>query len=246
MGNVEQGVVECFRKGGGLPYSAYERFHKIMVEDSAQTLDETLIERTIPSLPGLVDRLAKGIDVLDIGCGSGHAINLMAREFPKSRFTGYDFSPEAIAAARKEAAQWRLANARFEVKDVTVLSESNAYTFITAFDSIHDQARPRDVLRTVARALRGDGTFLMVDIDASSKLENNVARPLAPFIYSISTLHCMSVSLGLNGEGLGTAWGEEKARELLAEAGFSHVDVQRIEGDIINCYYVATKQQAAR
>ena len=90
----------------------------------------------------------------------------------------------------------------------------------------------------------GSGTFLMVDVDASSRLEDNVDRPLAPFIYAVSTLHCMSVSLGLNGEGLGTAWGEETARSLLADAGFSSVEVLKIPGDIINCYYVARKPQA--
>jgi hypothetical protein len=87
-----------------------------------------------------------------------------------------------------------------------------------------------------------DLTLTATDIDASSRLEENVGRPLGSYFYSISTMHCMSVSLGLNGEGLGTSWGEEKARELLAEAGFTRVDVHRVEGDIINSYYIAKKQ----
>ena len=81
----------------------------------------------------------------------------------------------------------------------------------------------------------------MVDVDCSSRLEKNLDRMLAPFIYAISTMHCMSVSLSLGGEGLGTAWGEELARELLAEAGFRRVDVQRVDGDLINCFYIAEK-----
>ena len=79
----------------------------------------------------------------------------------------------------------------------------------------------------------------MVDVRASSRLEENLDHPLAPFFYSISTMHCMTVSLALDGEGLGTVWGEQKARELLAEAGFADPDVHHIEGDIINSYYVA-------
>lgn len=71
MACVEQGIVECFRKGGGLPYSAYGRFHRLMAESSRQTYDDTLLDRTLPVIPGLVDRLADGIDVLDLGCGSG-------------------------------------------------------------------------------------------------------------------------------------------------------------------------------
>ena len=242
MASVEQGIVECFRKGGGLPYSAYSRFHRIMAEDSRQTFDETLLDRTLPAIPGLVDRLAEGIDVLDLGCGSGHAISLMARHFPRSRFTGYDFSPDAIAAALDEAGSWGLSNARFEVQDAALLPERDAYDFITTFDAVHDQAEPAKVLDAIARALRNEGTYLMVDIDASSELADNLSHPLGPFLYGVSTMHCMSVSLGLNGAGLGTMWGEQKARQMLAQAAFSRVEVHRIPGDIFNSYYIARKR----
>ena len=242
MASVEQGIVDCFRKGGGLPYSACSRFHRLMAESSRQTFDDTLLDRTLPAIPGLVDRLADGINVLDLGCGSGHAINLMARNFPKSRFTGYDFSPEPIAAARDEAASWNLSNARFDVQDAALLPERDAYEFITTFDAVHDQADPAKVLDAIAQALTNDGTYLMVDIDASSALEDNLSHPFGPFLYGISTMHCMSVSLGLNGAGLGAVWGEQQARNMLAHAGFSQVDVHRITGDIANSYYIARKR----
>jgi hypothetical protein len=78
----------------------------------------------------------------------------------------------------------------------------------------------------------------MVDIRASSALEENLDHPLGPMLYSVSTLHCMTVSLALDGEGLGTVWGEQKARELLREAGFADPDMCQVEGDIINSYYI--------
>jgi ubiquinone/menaquinone biosynthesis C-methylase UbiE len=238
IGEVEQRVVEAFRKGGGVPYSAYGRFADIMRGESEQVYDHTLVQRTLPLMPRLVERLESGIDVLDVGCGCGHAINVMARAFPKSRFTGYDFSPEAVAAALAEANKWGLENAGFEVVDVGTLKDRDRFDFITAFDTIHDQAKPREVLAGIARALRRDGTFLMVDIRASSLLEENLDHPLAPFLYAVSTMHCMTVSLALDGEGLGTVWGEQKARELLREAGFADPDVRQVEGDIINSYYL--------
>jgi len=241
MGEVEDGIAECFRKGGGLPYSAYERFHKVMVGVSGQIVEQTLIGRTLRLVDGLVDRLREGIDVLDVGCGSGHAINLMAREFPQSRFTGYDFSAEAVEAGQAEARAWGLSNARLVAQDVTAIPDRAAYDFITAFDSIHDQAAPRTVLRRIAEALRDDGLFLMVDIQASSHVEKNIDNPMAAYLYSISTMHCMSVSLALDGEGLGAMWGEEKAQELLAEAGFARVEVERVEGDAFNNFYVCRK-----
>jgi len=239
MGEVEQKVVESFRNGAGVPYSAYQRFHTIMNASNGQTFDETLVQRTLPAVPGLVESLERGIDALDVGCGSGHAVNLMARAFPQSRFSGYDFSAEGVAAARAEAEAWGLSNARFAEQDAATLTETDAYDLITSFDAIHDQAQPRKVLRGIARALRPDGHYLMVEPGASSRLEENLEHPLGPFFYAISTMHCMTVSLALEGEGLGAVWGEQKARELLAEAGFADPQLHSVEGDITNHYFVA-------
>ena len=241
MGNVEDRIVDCFRNGGGVPYSAYPKFQQIMSEESAQVFDATLIDVTLPLVPGLEERMKAGIDVADVGCGAGHAINVMAKAFPNSRFTGYDFSEEGIAAGRKEAAEWGLTNAIFQVQDVAELSNAEAFDLITVFDAIHDQAQPRKVLANISRALKPDGVFLCVDVAASSSLEENVDHPLGPMLYSVSTMHCMTVSLALNGEGLGTVWGEQMARELLGEAGFKQIETKNVEGDIINAYYICTK-----
>jgi SAM-dependent methyltransferase len=242
LGQVETPLVEVFRKGGGVGYSAFERFHALMAESSRTTLEATLLTRTLPLVPGLVDRLEAGIDVLDMGCGEGVAIRMMAQRFPRSRFVGVDIAPEAIASARAEAAAARLTNARFVAQDAATFSAPAAFDFITAFDAIHDQAAPRRVLRTIREALRPDAVFLMVDIAASSHLERNLENPLAPFLFTVSTMHCMTVSLAQGGEGLGACWGEEKARELLQEAGFSRVEVSRVEGDPLNAYYVCRPQ----
>jgi SAM-dependent methyltransferase len=241
LAQVEERAIGCFRNGGGVPYSAYPRFQKLMAEDSAAVHDAALIDAILPLVPGLVERLRQGVDVADIGCGSGHAINLMARAFPASRFTGYDFSEEGIATGRREAAAWGLTNATFELRDVTALDRHDRFDLVTAFDAIHDQAHPAQVLAGIARALRPDGVFLMVDIRASSNLEENLELPLAPFLYTASTLHCMTVSLALAGDGLGTMWGEQTARRMLADAGFGRVDVAQVEGDIFNNYFIATK-----
>ena len=85
------------------------------------------------------------------------------------------------------------------------------------------------MLAAVAKALRPDGVFLMQDIRASSHVHKNIDHPLGTFTYTVSCMHCMTVSLALGGEGLGAAWGEEKALELLAEAGFGKVEVEQNE-----------------
>ncbi len=241
LASVEEGIVESFAKGGGVPYAAFERFHEVMAEDSGQTVISALMDHILPLVPGLVARLEDGIDILDVGCGSGRALNLMARRFPNSRFLGYDFSEEAIARAQAEAAEHGTTNVRFEVRDAAALGEKERYDLITTFDAIHDQAEPATVLEGIANALRADGVYLMQDIAGSSYVHKNMDHPLGPFMYTVSTMHCMTVSLAQGGEGLGTMWGEEKASEMLEEAGFGQVEVRQLPHDFQNSYYIAKK-----
>jgi hypothetical protein len=51
----------------------------------------------------------------------------------------------------------------------------------------------------------------------------------------------MTVSLAQGGEGLGAMWGEEKARELLKEAGFRAIEKHELAHDIQNNWYVVIK-----
>ena len=242
LGSVEDKIIACFKNGGGVPYSEFPGFHAVMMEDSGQTVIPALLDHILPLAPGLVDSLKSGIDVLDVGCGGGRAVNLMAKAFPKSRFTGYDFSEEAIGYARSEAQKAGVKNAQFEVCDVTSLEEKKQFDLITTFDAVHDQAKPDAVLRSIAQALRPDGTYLMQDIAGSSHVHKNIDHPVGPFLYTISTMHCMTVSLALNGAGLGTMWGEELAQQMLKEAGFARVEIKKLDHDFQNVYYIIKKK----
>jgi len=241
LGSAEDAVVEAFRHGKGVPYSQYKRFHEVMADESAQTVVAGLLEHIVPIVPELDQELTRGIDVLDVGCGAGHALNMMAAHFPNSRFTGYDLSEEAIYAARSEADREDLDNVGFEVRDLSMMRDHEAYDLVTAFDAVHDQRRPDLVLANIHRALRPGGTFLMQDIAASSHVHHNIGHPIGPLIYTISCMHCMSVGLVDGGMGLGAAWGREKALEMLAEAGFENVQIERLDHDFLNYYYITRK-----
>jgi 2-polyprenyl-3-methyl-5-hydroxy-6-metoxy-1,4-benzoquinol methylase len=241
FGELEQRIVACFRNGGGVPYSAMPRFQALQAEESAQIHDAGLIDITLPLVDGLVDRLRAGIDVIDVGCGHGHAANLIADAFPASRITGIDIADEGIAAARVEAGRLHLTNARFQKRNALTL-EPAAYDLVTAFDVVHDLPRPAETLAAIHSALRDEGVFLMVDIAASSHLHENLEHPLAPALYTVSIFHCMTVSLANDGPGLGTMWGEQTALDLLATAGFDDVEVKRVETDFLNSYYIARKR----
>lgn len=241
MGNVEDKIVECFRNGGGLPYSEYPKFQQLQAEETARIFDSKLTNQILPLIPEIDNRLNDGIKVLDIGCGRGRAINLMGKAFSRSEFTGCDISREGISSAKEEAKNMGLTNVQFEIKDALLVEELGKFDLITAFDTIHDQVQPTKVLKAINASLNNDGFFLMQDIAASSKVEKNIDSLLAPTLYTISTMHCMSVSLAFDGEGLGTMWGKELAVNKLTEAGFKDIKVKNVEGDIMNYYYVSRK-----
>jgi 2-polyprenyl-3-methyl-5-hydroxy-6-metoxy-1,4-benzoquinol methylase len=244
LGVVEDEIVECFTKGGGVPYEKFRRFHAVMAEDSGQSVLSSLETHVLPLVGGLTDRLARGIQVLDVGCGSGRVMNRLAELYPNSRFAGIDLSPEAIGMARHEAAQKALRNTEFMIRDLSDFDKTSvpeSFDFITTFDAVHDQARPLNVLKGIHRSLKAEGVYLMQDIRGSSYVSNNVGHPIGPFLYAISTMHCMTVSLAQGGEGLGAMWGEEKTREYLQRAGFRSIETHQLAHDIQNNWYVIRK-----
>ena len=245
LGKVVPQVIDTFRRGGGVPYADYmPDFTDLMDALGRHRYDDLLVSVYLGLAPGLLERLAGGISVADIGCGSGHVPNLMGQAFPRSSFVGYDMSDTGIAVATSEADSMSLANVRFELLDLVQLPEEPKFDLITAFDVIHDQARPAEVLAHVSRALAPSGTFYMFDIRASSRLEENIPNRMAPYMYSVSVLHCMQVSLAYDGAGLGTCWGEQLARRMLADAGFGSVQTFEPPLDPINLLYLCSKEPA--
>jgi 2-polyprenyl-3-methyl-5-hydroxy-6-metoxy-1,4-benzoquinol methylase len=241
LGRHVQEIVTAFREGGGVPYERFRPdFTDVMDQLSRGLLDGQLIDGVLPATGDLPDRLVRGIRVADIGCGTGHAVNVLATAYPVSDFVGYDLSPDAIERGRAEAAELGLTNARFEVRDVVTLPVGELDA-VFAFDSIHDQADPAGVLRAVHSALVPDGVFVMFDIKASSDLDDNIGNPLAPMLYSISVLHCMTVSLARDGAGLGTVWGEQLARQMLSDAGFDVISVSDVPDDPMDSVYLCRK-----
>ena len=232
-------VTEAFRSGGGVAYANYRpHFTHAMDAIGRARFDQLLVKAYLPTAAGLTDRLAAGSRAGDVGCGTGHCLNLMAAAFPTSEFVGFDLSDEAIALGRAEASAMGLRNVSFEVTDVLKLPVDPAFDVLFAFDAIHDQADPAGVLARIHSALRPGGELFMVDIKASSNLEDNIAEPDRVMIYGLSVMHCMEVSLASGGAGLGTAWGTQLATQMLHDAGFAEVGVHDIEADPTNCIYV--------
>jgi ubiquinone/menaquinone biosynthesis C-methylase UbiE len=244
LGCVEEEIVECFKNGGGVPYEQFPRFHEVMAEDSGQSVLSSVESHILPLVPGLADQLASGIRALDVGFGRGRIMIRLAELFPNCHYVGMDLSEEAIQGARTEASARGLRNIEFVAIDLGNFDEKaepESFHLITTFDAVHDQARPLSVLKGIYRALRSDGVYLMQDIKGSSHVYNNVGHPIGTFLYTVSCMHCMTVSLAQGGEGLGAMWGEEKTREYLGRAGFRSVEKHELAHDIQNNWYVVRK-----
>ena len=239
IARLEDRMLECFERGEGLPYEAYERFHEVMAEASDQSVVAKLFDQILPLVPGLVERLEGGIDVLDIGCGAGRAICALAERFPASRFMGIDLCRDAIAMANDEANRRRLANVSFRRANFSALEARPRYDLITTFDAIHDHPDPQLLIETIGRLLRADGVYLLQEPHGTSKLDDDRSLPVATFLYAISTMHCTAVSLGQGGAGPGTLWGEERLRALLDKAGFRRVAKHVLQKDLVGMFLVA-------
>ncbi len=240
---VADQLKNCFKNGGGIPYASYPQFHSWMNEYSVQRHEALLLKQHIPSIPGLTEKLEIGIKCLDIGCGMGSPSLLMARKFPKSEFCGYDMSEETVDAANLKAKEQGLENVKFMVKDCANIEDCDtSFDFITAFDAVHDQAKPDKVLAGAYKLLKPEGWFSLVDIKAHSHPADNIGIPMSSMKYAESLFHCMPVSLYFeNGAGLGTCWGQELATEMLHHAGFKKVDVLEIPGDDYNTHILCRK-----
>ncbi len=241
LGSVEEDVIECFRHGGGVPYERYHRFHEVMAEDSGQTVLPVLFDAILPLAPELPDRLEQGIRVLDAGCGRGQALLAMAERYPASRFVGYDLAEDAIAWGRTRAEEQGLTNLTFEARDLSdfdATAEPEAFDLVTTFDAVHDQANPLALLRGIRRTLAPGGVYLAQDIHASSHHHLDREHPMGAILYAVSTMHCMTVSLAQGGDGLGTMWGRETARDYFQRAGFTGIEVHQLPHDIQNDYWI--------
>lgn len=219
-------LVKRFHDGEGIPYDAYRPDFTHSLDDTWRRIyDEQLVDGFLGRFDDLTEAMNKGIRVLDIGCGTGHAINILANEYPNSTFVGYDLAEDAIEMAQAEATEMGVANASFAVLDVIGFPTEPAYDLIMAFDTIHDLAAPDAVLRRIRQSLTPKGAFLMIEFKFNSTVDGNVGNPFAPMYYGISLLHCTPVSIASGGPGLGAVWGEQTARQLLIDAGFGEISV---------------------
>ncbi len=214
-------LVKAFRHGKGVPQSAYppEAFEAIE-RSTAPWYRHKLTQQWLPAMPDVEAKLTSGGNALDVGCGSGRASIAIAKAFPQARVCGVDNHEGSIRRARGNAKAEGLGKrVTFKVADARRVR--GKFDFVSTFDVVHDSVDPVALMRSIHRALAPEGTYLMLEMKCSPHVHENV-NPIGKFLYTVSTLYCMTQSLAHNGAGIGAAMGEPKARELAAAAGFTH------------------------
>jgi 2-polyprenyl-3-methyl-5-hydroxy-6-metoxy-1,4-benzoquinol methylase len=217
-------VQKVFQTGGGVAWGdqascmfcAVARFFRPGYKNH-------LVAEWLPALDGVVDKLQQGADVADVGCGHGWSTVMMAQAFPNSRFTGYDYHEGSINEARRHAEKHGVTgNTRFEValaKDIP----DRSVDLVTYFDCLHDMGDPLGAATQTRRALKENGTWMIVEPMAGDRLEDNL-NPVGRLYYAGSTMICIPTSLSQEvGSALGAQAGEARLREAITGGGFRAV-----------------------
>jgi len=232
-------IIDAFRTGIGLTYeelgpNAAHRTERMLGPWTRQEL----VPRILPALEGVVDKLQAGAVAADVGCGGGVALMTMAQAFPNSEFHGYDPSQIAIDRCRAKAADMGLDNVQLHVAGGEQLPDEATFDFLITFDCLHDMTRPDTVIRTIRRAMKDDGTWLIKDIRSAPDFKTNMRNPLLAMFYGFSVSACMSSALSEpDGAGLGTlGFNPDVAEQMIGEGGFSRFQPHDFD-DPSNLYY---------
>ena len=181
-----------------------------------------LVPEWIPALEGAEARLRAGAKVADVGCGYGTSTIVMAKAYPKSTFTGFDYHPKSIETAREKAREAGVADrVRFETAGAKDYPGKD-YDMVAFFDCLHDMGDPVGAGRHVRETLAPDGTWLIVEPFAADSVAENM-NPVGRVYYSASAMVCTPCSLSQEvGLGLGAQAGERRLRKVAEDAGFGH------------------------
>ncbi len=215
-------VLAAARSNDGLGWHA----HHSDVHDGCERFFRTmynahLVDDWLPALDGVVDRLERGANVADVGCGHGASTLIMAQAFKNSTFTGFDSHEASIATARERAAEAGVSDrVQFQTATATAFPGIE-YDLVTTFDALHDMGDPVGASRHVLDALAPDGTWMVVEPMAGDTVSDNL-NPVGRAYYGFSTLLCTPCSLAQDvGLALGTQAGPARIRDVVTSAGFT-------------------------
>lgn len=232
-----EAVTNAMQTGQGFSYGERgAELAKLVEAGFAPAERAMLLTMVVPAIPGLSDRLDAGVSLVDVGCGTGHTLSLLADAFPASSFAGYDPSEPATTIARDRFAS----NDRVTIHTAFGhdLPSEPGFDVAFTFDCLHDMPRPDRTLAAVRGALRHDGVLVVKEIRSTGDFAKDRKNPVHAMMYGSSLSACLASGTSTpDGLGYGTLGLHPAAlEELCAAAGFGSVALHDI-GDPVNLYY---------
>ncbi len=226
-------VARAFREGGGVAFGDFgpECVEALDLINRGQ-YESRFTEYWLAAVPEAVTRLAAGGTALDVGCGSGRVCAALAKAFPKAEVVGIDPDAESIRRARQA-----FPGMKFLETTTAKMQKGGGFDLVTLCDALHDLAEPAATLRDIARLLKPDGVFFIIEPRAADRLEDN-HNPVATTFYGFSLFHCMTQSLARGGPGLGTCLGPAATEKLVRDAGFTRFERLDVRS-LTNLFYAA-------
>jgi 2-polyprenyl-3-methyl-5-hydroxy-6-metoxy-1,4-benzoquinol methylase len=241
MGAQAPAVVEAFRTGGGVPWSA---FGPDVIEAQGDYnrgwLLGALGTQYLPAIPDVHARLQGNppARVLDVACGAGWASIGIALSYPNVTVVGIDPDESSIALARKNAAEYGVGDrVRFELKDARDVAADSPFDLAILVESLHDMAQPVGVLAAIRRTLAPTGALVVSD----EKVGDAFTAPAEfaeRFCYASSVTVCLPMGMAEQpSAAIGTMIRPDTVRRLASEAGFSQVRIlDEVEHDAQRFY----------
>lgn len=233
-------LCEAFASGEGVAFGDFGADMPLALEQlNRNVYERRLVDSWLATMPEVVERLSGGGRAIDVGCGTGVVPITLAKAFPRATIEGLDLDARSIAIARENARNAGVGDAvRFIQDSAEAIADEPLYDLVTTFDTVHDLPDPLGTLRSIRRALKPGGTYLMVEPKIEDRLEDNVGNPFGRMLYSISCLHCVPQSLAQGGPGLGACWGPTRARELANRAGFGQFETLPAQSPVMAFYAI--------
>jgi SAM-dependent methyltransferase len=230
-------TVDAFRTGVGVSWGEHGDGASHFLCRANHPFHLMLPDHVIPLIEGMPERLSQGGKVLDVGCGSGHALSVLATAFPNSQFIGVDPAANMVAQATERHSS--IPNVDFRVGYGEAITDKDEYDLVTTFDCMHDMTDPNGTMRAVSNALKSDGAWLIKDIRSENTYAENLENPMAALMYGFSVLYCMSSALSQpGGAGLGTlGFPPAVCKSMGEDAGFTQFKVLDFEQDPFNYFY---------
>ncbi len=235
-GMVLDQVAAAYRDGSGVPYQRYgTAFRDGQGGINRPAFTHDLVDSWLGAVPDVVATLRAGGRVADLGCGTGFSTIALAKAFPDAHIVGIDSDTASIVDARRHAAEAGV-QVDFLCLDAGELASEGPFDLVTIFETLHDLARPIEVLRHVRKSLAGTGVVLIAD----EKVAERFTAPgdeLERMMYGWSVVHCLPASLAEEGSAaIGTVIRPGLIETMAYDAGFDRFEISDIDAGFFNLY----------